>query len=371
VIRKISLTVVLVVGVVWVVATVLLNLWTKAPAADHLTNALKPAFTNAGVAQEQADAKTVNAFVADLNTTTVPLLAKLTHQSNGQVVALVSKTFPTVGKLLSTNDNSGQPFADGQTYLAHAAGYITTVSTTFAAQQHNFDNARQIPTKGLPTQALTWLFVILGLVVLSIGGLFIWRPSIARPLGAALIAIGLVVVAVTLVIDVPGKTQSVDSITGAFRPVFATTGALSIDQGQDYLNAVSAADKTLETQLVPTLSSLLKLPSATVVSTLTKTSPVVSAALFSKDPANPNLSVLGGIVSRWDGIAAIVVAQRSNFANVDDIPGWGMSTTMVQFLLVGPALLLVLAGLGWVVPPLGAQQPVQTYRRRTTASVSS
>jgi hypothetical protein len=213
--------------------------------------------------------------------------------------------------------------------------------------------------------------VILGLVVLSIGGLFIWRPSIARPLGAALIAIGLVVVAVTLVIDVPGKTQSVDSITGAFRPVFATTGALSIDQGQDYLNAVSAADKTLETQLVPTLSSLLKLPSATVVSTLTKTSPVVSAALFSKDPANPNLSVLGGIVSRWDGIAAIVVAQRSNFANVDDIPGWGMSTTMVQFLLVGPALLLVLAGLGWVVPPLGAQQPVQTYRRRTTASVSS
>jgi hypothetical protein len=369
VIRKISLTVVLVVGVVWVVATFALNLWPKAPAADHLTTALKPAFTNAGVASEQTDAKTVSAFVTDLNTTTVPLLAKLTNKSDAQVVSLVSTTFPTVGKLLSTNDNSGQPFADGQTYLAHASGYITTVANTFAAQQHNYDNARQIPTKGLSTVALVWLFVILGFVVLAIGVMFIWKPSTARPLGALLMALGLIVVAVTFILDVPGKTQSVDSLTNAFRPVFATTGPLSINQGQEYLNAVSAADTTLETQLVPTLSSLLKLPAATVAATLTKTSPVVATALFKKDPADPSVSVLRGILNRWDGIATIVVAQRPNFAKVDDIPGWGMSTTIVQFLLVGPALLLVLAGIGWVVPPLGPQQPVATYRRRSAAGL--
>jgi hypothetical protein len=368
VIRKISLTTILVVGVVWVVATLLFNLWGKAPAADHLTNALQPAFTNSGIAQQQLDSKTVNAFVTDLNTTTVPLLATLTHQSNAQVGALLSKTFPDVGKLLSTNDNSGQPFADGQSYLSHAAGYIATIAATNQAQQHNFRNVRQIPIKGLNIVALAVLFVILGLVVLIIAGLFIWRPSLARPLGAALMALGLVVVAVTLFIDVPGKTQSVDSITNAFRPVFATTGPLSINQGQDYLNAVSAADTTLETQLVPTLSTLLKLPSATIVATLTKTSPVVSAALFAKDPANPNVSVLRGILNRWDGLAGIVVAQRSNFANADDLPGWGMSTTIVQFLLAGPALILVLAGAGFVVPPLGPQSPVQTYRRSGAAA---
>ena len=55
-IRKISLTTILVVGVVWVVATLLFNLWSKAPAADHLTNALQPAFTNAGIAQQQVGA---------------------------------------------------------------------------------------------------------------------------------------------------------------------------------------------------------------------------------------------------------------------------------------------------------------------------
>jgi hypothetical protein len=212
--------------------------------------------------------------------------------------------------------------------------------------------------------ALAVLFVILGLVVLLIGGLFIWRPSLARPLGAALMALGLIVVAITLFIDVPGKTQSVDSITNAYRPVFATTGPLSINTGQEYLNAVSAADTTLQTELVPTLSTLLKLPAATVTTALTENSPQVANALFGKDSVDPTVSPLRGIVNRWDGLAGIVVAQRSNFANADDLPGWGMSTTIVQFLLAGPALILVLAGAGWVVPPLGPQPPVQTYRRR-------
>jgi hypothetical protein len=361
VIRRISLTVVLVVGVVWVAATFVFGLWSKAPAADHLTNNLNAAFTPAAIAQEHADAVAVNRVATDLSTTTVPLVGRLTHASDAQAAALLATTWPTVGRLLSTRDDAGRPFANGQTYVQNAADYVTAVAGIIQAERPSFLQAEQIPIKSLPAQALTWLFVILGLVTLAIGGVFIWKPDLARPLGAALVALGLVVVAVTLIINVPGKTQSVDNVTNAFRPVFATSGPLSIDQGQRYLTAVGAADQTLSTQLVPTLATLLDTTPGNVTGVLSTNDPVLVNALFGRDAVNPQVSPLRGILQRWDGLAAVVVSQRSNFSKVDAIPGWGMPATMVQFLLVVPALLLVLAGIGWIVPPLGKPHPVATY----------
>jgi hypothetical protein len=362
-IRKISLSVVLVVGAVWFLATFVLSLWTKTHDADQLTSALKPAFSDATIAQTQADSVAVNAVVKDLNTTTVPLLADLTKQKPNQVVKIVSEAFPSVGRLLTTTDNQGRPYADGRTYLDHAAGYIGTVSTALDANQHDFTLASNIPTKSLPTTGLATLFAILGLVVLGFGGLFLWKPDLARGLGVGLVALGLVVVAVTFVLNVPGKTQSLDNVTNAFRPVVATSGPLSIDEGQQYLDAVAAADTELESKLVPTLAGLLDVPQGTVRSVLTEKDPVLAGALFGKAEGNPAVSPLRDILDRWNGLAAAVKSQRANFAGTDDIPGWGMPSTMVQFLLVGPALIIVLAAIGWIVPPLPAPQPVPVYRR--------
>ena len=369
--KKVSLTVVLLIGVVWVIAPFAFNLWGKGPAVDHLTTALKPAFSNSGVAQEKSDAKTLNAFITDLNTTTVPLLAKLTGKSDADVVALVGTTFPTVGKLFATNNDAGKPFADGKTYLQHSAGYVATVADTFGAQQKNFQNAQQIPTKSLPTVAVAWLFAILGLLVLALASLFIWKPESSRVVGAAVLVVGFIVIAVTYAINVPGKTQSVDNLTNAFRPVFSTSGPLSIDQGQQYLKSVRAADETLEAKLVPTLSSLLKLTPAEVTSALTKTSPVVSAALFSKAPDNPQVSVLGGILNRWDGIATTAIDQRPNFSQADNLPGWGMPTTMVQFLLAAPGALLIAAVGGLVAGTRARRQQRDGAARRQTAGVGA
>jgi len=363
VIRKISLTVVLVVGAVWFTATFLLNLWTKTNDADQLTSTLAPAFSDATIAQTQADSAAVNGVVKDLNTTTVPLLADLTHQQPAQVVKVVGEAFPSFGRLLTTTDNHGQPYPDGKPYLEHAAGYIETVSTTLDAQQADFGPASNIPTKSLPTKDVAVLFAVLGLAMLGIGGAFIRKPDLARPLGATVAALGLVVVAVTFVIDVPGKTQSLDNVTNAFRPVFADSGPLSIDEGQAYLDNVGAADQELEAKLVPTLSELLKVPPATVKSVLADKDPVLAGALLGKAANNPRVSPLRDILDRWNGLAATVKGQRANFRGTDGIPGWGMPSTMVQFLLVGPALILVLCGIAWIVPPVAAPQPVRTYRR--------
>ncbi len=367
IIRRISLTVVLLVGVIWAVATVLFNLWGKAGSVDKLTDALQPAFTNSAVTQYQSDVTSVNAVITDLNTTTIPTLATDLHKSPADVSALLSTTWPDVGKLLANKDNAGQPYADGKPYVVHAADYMNTIATTLKAQQHNFAQTSDIPIKGMSAQGVTWLFLILGLVTIAIGLVFIWRPAWARPLGALLIVLALAIVVVSLVIDVPGKTRSADALTDAFRPVFATSGELSIDTGQQYLQSVAAADKTLQTQLVPTVASLLSVTPDQASAALRQASPTLSHALFDKDPNNADTSVLGGILNRWDGLAATVVAQRHHFADADDLPGWGMPTTIVQFLLVGPAMLILLAAIGWLVPPYRRLEPVPVYGRYAAA----
>ncbi|PZS20893.1 MAG: hypothetical protein DLM57_00060 [Pseudonocardiales bacterium] len=345
-IKKVSLAIVFVVGLTWVAATFIFNLWSKAPGVDGTTKVLRPAFSNAGVAQEQKDINAVNGVVTELKTVTIPFLATQLKVTPAAATTLLASKFPAVGVALGTTDTDGKPYADGKTYLEHAAGYLTTVVTTIKAQQPGFKSAESIPTKDIPTIGLTWLFLVLGIVVLLVAALVILKPGLGRVLAAVVVVVGIVVIAVTYVLDVPGKTQGVDNITNAFRPVYKSSGPLSINTGAKYLAGVRAADVEIETKVVPALPGLLNVPLATVVTALQTNSPKVSAALLGQDPADRKISVLAGILGRFDALAAKVKQSSSDFKKTDGIPGLGWPTTIVQFLLVGPAVLLILAGLG-------------------------
>jgi len=349
VIRKASLTVILLVGVIWVAATFIFNLWTKTKSVDKATDGLRPAFTNSGIAQEQKDVAAVQGVVTELKTTTIPFLATQLKTTPAAVTALLASKFPAVGTALSTNGPDGKPFADGKLFVDHAAGYLDTVVKTIKAEQKDFDNADTIVSKDISTVGLAFLFLILGIVVIVVGLLVATRPALTRPLGVLTVVVGIVVIVVTYVLKVPTKTQSVDSLTNAFRPVFAKSGPLSIDTGAKYLAGVRAADKQIETEVVPALPALLGLPQAAVVAALQSSSPKVAAAFLGKDPTNPKVSVFAGIVDRFDAVAKKVVDGRKDFKNTDSIPGLGWPTTIVQLLLVGPAILLILAGAGLAV----------------------
>ncbi|MFN2519034.1 MAG: hypothetical protein ABR604_08345 [Jatrophihabitantaceae bacterium] len=345
-IKRISLAIVFVVGLTWVAATFIFNLWGKAPGVDGTTKTLRPAFSDAGVAQQKKDIAAVKGVVTELKTVTVPFLAKQLKVTPAAATKLIGSKFPAVGVALGTKDNDGKPYADHKTYLEHAAGYLTTVVTQIEAQRPGFASAESIPTKDIPTVGLAWLFLALGIVVLVVAVLVLRRPELGLVLAAVVALLGIVVIAVTYVLDVPGKAQGVDNITNAFRPVYKSSGPLSINTGAKYLARVRAADVQLETKVIPALPGLLNAPLSTVVKVLKAKSPKVSHALLGHDPAHPKLSVLAGILGRFDALAAKVKKSSSDFKKTDGIPGLGWPTTVVQFLLVGPAVLLILAGLG-------------------------
>lgn len=342
--KRVSLYVVFVVGVVWVLATFVLGLWGKTAAADRLTGDLKPAFSTSGIKQSGADAATVDAFAAELNQKTIPFLADQLGMSQPELEAYLSKNFPAVGKLLGDKANDGSTFADQKSYLVHASNYLDQVTSAIRSNKSNFNDSSDIPSSWLPTKAVAWLFLALGIVTLALGAIALRDPNIGKRAASLTAVVGVVVIAVTFVLGLPGKTKSLDDLTNNFRPVFEGHGALSIGEGAGYLKAVRAADVELETKIVPALPGLLKASPDTVAKALRSNSPVVAAALLEKDPANSKVSILGGILNRFDGLAATVSANGDDFSSTDDLPGLGLPASSVPWLLAGPALLLLLAG---------------------------
>src|SRR4051794_17109808 len=105
VVKRVSLVVVFVVGVVWVLATFALGLWGKTAAADRLTSDLKPAFSSAGVKQSSSDAATVAAFTDELDGKTLPFLADRLGMTKAQLTTYLATSYPAVGKVLGSKGN--------------------------------------------------------------------------------------------------------------------------------------------------------------------------------------------------------------------------------------------------------------------------
>lgn len=345
--RRIGGGAVIAVGIIWIVATFALNLFGKTAAADRLTGDLRPAFSDSAIQQQQKDAATVAAFTDQIETKTVPLVASVLKTDNASVLKVLNG-FPAVKRVLSTTDNNGHPFADGKPYLNHASEYVTTVANALAANQENYRGADAIPASWLPERATAALFLVLGIVSVLIGWRIWSTPEGGTwPAVVPVAIVGLVCVFAPLFLGLPGKTAKLDSLTNNFAPVFTTSGPLSIAEGQEYLKNVRAADVALETQVLPALPGLLHLPPAALASALKSNSPTVYAGLLTKDRANHKVSVVGGILDRWDGLAATVNSGIGDFNSTNAIPGLGLAAKVVPWLLIGPGLILLVAA--WLV----------------------
>ena len=348
----------IVIGVIWIVAAFALNLFGKTAAADNLTADLKPAFTDASIQQYERDAATVVAFDREIQDVTVPFLSEQLGMTPKEVAGILTSNYPAVGRVLSPTDNSGAPYADGRPYLDHAADYMTGVATALEANQANFNAASNIPASFLPTKVVAVLFLLLGILGVLIGWR-VWSTPGPRS-GIALVAgLGIIVIVAPLVLGLLGKTAKLDTLMGNWEGVFTYSGPASITEGQAYLTAVRAADVELETKVVRDLPDLLGAKPDAVVEALKANSPVVATGLLEKDSANPEVSVVGGILDRWDALAGVVHDNISDFQKTDDIPGLGLAAKLVPWLLIGPGLLLLLSAYFiWVPGAVGVSRHV-------------
>lgn len=315
VVRKISLVLIIVVGAFWVASALALDYPKKTQAVDNLTNSFRPAFSDAALDQSAADLRTSSTFADDFRTKAAPALARELHLTPEQLLTTVAQQYPAVGA--------------GLTQLPQILGYFDSVHRTMAEQQDNFQRADAIPTKSVPNTAVTWLFVVPGIlaIVLGVMGFFFRRRLV--PVLAAVLGVGVILT--TLVISTPVKTHAVDRLNDAFRPIFTTQ---SVEQARGYVTTLQAMQTQLTNQALPGLAAELHVTPQQLTTTLAADFPTVASGL----------QQLPAILGRIDALVSAVGDNVGNFQLVDAIPTKDLATTSVEWQFAIPAAVLVLAG---------------------------
>lgn len=151
-----ALVAAVVLGVVLIVAPLVLSVPKKAQAVDNLTNAFRPAFTEAGARTARGYMDNFTAMAAELQDKALPQLAAALKMTPPQLQQFLGSNFPAVARGMSELPRA----------LPRFEGLVTGIERNVG----NFRRADAVPTANTPTTLLHWLFIFSGLGLLFSGG---------------------------------------------------------------------------------------------------------------------------------------------------------------------------------------------------------
>jgi hypothetical protein len=318
-----------VVGAFLIILPIATGLPGKSDATGNLMTAFRPQMSNAALAQGQTDQQTMAAMGQQLNAGMIPALATQMHMTPQQLSAYIGSNYAAVGK--------------GMTEFGTILPFFGNIQATMQAQQANFQLADQIPTGYMAPTTMSVLFIIPGVLLLLIGGLGLSRRGSARKMLAAGTAVGLVIVGGLLSVSMYGKASAADTMTAAFKPIFATQ---SVQQARANTNTVTAMATQFTQQALPGLATALHVTPVQLTGMMTKDFPAVASGV----------AQLPQIVQRMETATGLIESNVNNYNQSASIP-WSPGSMIAMFWLMMVPGLLVLA--------LGAGALALTQRRRT------
>ncbi|MGC0423439.1 hypothetical protein [Embleya sp. AB8] len=327
--RHVALVLIALLGAALIIFPLAAGLPKKTQAVDNLTNDFRSAFTPAAIAQSRTDLVTMNEMLAQLQTETLPGLAQQAGVSTPQLVNLMGVTAPEVGK--------------GLKEVPTIMPRFNKLASTMDAQAGNFREADAIPTADVPNTAVTYLYLVPGIVllVLGAGGLlfsFVGNRVVLSTVCLALAAVvGLAMVIGTLATGVIGKTKASDKMFDAFRPTFTTAGYQQAHTDLDTLTKMAVGMKT---KSLPAMAALLKQQPAEFTTRLATQYPKVGKGLVETDR----------ILAKFNALVENIGRNVDTFQTADSIPNKNTKAAVMPWLQLGPGLaVFLLAGAALVI----------------------
>jgi hypothetical protein len=326
--RHVALVLIALLGAALIIFPLAAGLPKKTQAVDDLTNDFRPAFTKTAIAESKTDLVTMNAMLAQLQAETLPGLAKQAGMTTEGLVAAMGMTAPEVGK--------------GLKEVPTIMPRFNKLAGTMDAQAGNFRQADDIPTSDLPNTAVTYLYLIPGILLLVVGaGGLLLSLTGARAvlttvcLGLAAV-VGLAMVVGAFATGVVGKTEASEKMFTAFRPTFTDAGYQQAHQDLKTLGDMAAGMKT---KSLPTMARILKKSDAEFTAELATAYPAVGKGLLETDR----------ILAKFNVLVENIGANVDTFKNADSIPDKDTEVSVMPWLLIGPGLaVLLLSGVALV-----------------------
>lgn len=307
--RKIAGGVVIVVGVVFLVVTMINNLFQVGPAFEELVDDFRPVLTDESLATARADIATLEAAEVEFQTVVAPGMAQALGMTPEQFGGLVQSEYPDV--------------ANGMVALPTITATFSGLIDTLDSQQELFASADEIPTKDLPANTVPWIITISGILAIA-AGVMLFMPGrlwaiLAMVLGGALL-IGI------FALSLPQKAADADQLNENLTPVYTQE---LIDGATVSIATISAMGQQMQTEMLPDLAAQLGMSQDELNAFMGANFPATAAAMQSMPESLP----------RFEGFVGIFAVNLDNFETIQPV-----SFTPIIWMMVVGGITIVLMG---------------------------
>lgn len=275
--RRIAASLVVIVGAILIGMVATTHLFGAASAFERLSDDFRPLNQDAATAQARADLTGMKNVTTEFSQKGTSVLAQALGREPSQVTSFFASQFPQT--------------ATAFLQLPTIIGGLERTSTTLDAERARFADADAIPTKSVSSWSVPLFIVIAGVLAILLGGLLITSRAAT---GLALL-LGALMIAVPLVLSLPQKSSSADTMNENLAPIFTQATVTELNGAVVTLGNMATE---LQTKLVPVLADATGQPPAQVQAFLAAQFPALTTTLPGFGPALQRLQATATTIDR-------------------------------------------------------------------------
>ncbi len=308
--RKISAGLVILVGIIFIVVTVINNLFAVGPAFEEMITDFRPLLAEESLAMASADIAVLEAAGEEFQTAVAPGMAQALGMSPEDFAGMVQSQYPAV--------------AQGMQALPEITETFNGLVQTLDSQRALFESADAIPTNDLPATTVPWILTISGLLAIVVGVL-LFMPG--RTWGIVAAALGAVLVISTFALNLPQKAADADQLNENLTPIYTQE---LIDGATASLAVVGAMGEEMQTKMLPDLAAQLGMSPDELNQFLGANFPATAAAMQSMPESLP----------RFQAFVGIFAQNLDNYETIQPVA----FTPIIWIMVIGGVLILLAGG---------------------------
>ena len=307
--RKISGGLVILVGVVFIVVTLINNLFAVGPAFEEMITDFRPLLAEESLNTARADVAGLEAAGVEFQTAVAPAMAQQLGMTPEEFGGMVQSEYPAV--------------AQGMEALPEITATFSGLIDTLDSQRALFESADAIPTDDLPATTVPWIITIAGLLAIA-AGVMLFVPGRAWAILAAVLGAALLIT--TFALSLPQKAADADELNDNLKPIYTQE---LIDGAEGSLVVVAAMGEEMQAKMLPDLAAQLGMSPDELNAFLGENFPATAAAL----------QTMPDSLQRFEGFVGIFAMNLDNYETIKPV-----SFTPIIWMMVIGGILILLAG---------------------------
>lgn len=307
--RKISGGLVILVGVVFIVVTLINNLFAVGPAFEEMITDFRPLLAEESLNTARADIAVLDAAGTEFQTAVAPGMAEALGMTPEEFAGMVQSEYPAV--------------AQGMQALPEITATFSGLIDTLDSQRALFESADAIPSDDLPATTVPWIITISGLLAIAAGAMLFMPGRVWAILAAVL---GAVLLITTFALSLPQKAADADELNENLTPIYTQE---LIDGAEGSLAVVGAMGQEMQTKMLPDLASSLGMSPDELNAFMGENFPATAAAMQSMPESLP----------RFEAFVATFAMNLDNYETIQPV-----SFTPIIWMMVIGGILILLAG---------------------------